>query len=62
MSLVVILFVVLLLSWANRMNECEDCGSQLRWCDPERADVPLTRCFICEGSHPAYTPPGGPTE
>ena len=45
---------VLLVLWAHELNRCEECGDQLLWADPERSDVPLTRCFTCEGEHYAY--------
>lgn len=53
-TLLMVLLGLIGVAWANRKNECDDCGSQLLWCDPERMDVPLTRCFTCDGPHPAY--------
>ena len=49
-----IMLAVLLIHWAHERNQCDDCGSQLLWCDPERSGVPVTRCFTCEGPHRAY--------
>lgn len=51
---VLLVLAVALIAWAERKNECDDCGEQLKWCDPARSDVPLTRCFTCEGPHRAY--------
>lgn len=48
----------LAVAWATKRDECEDCGDQLKWCDPTRSDVPITRCFTCDGAHPAYVRDG----
>lgn len=54
LSYLIVAFLVLLVAWANERNRCPECGGQLLWRDPKRSDVPLTRCFTCEGDHPAY--------
>ena len=54
MSTLVVVLACLLVAWAHERNRCPECGGQLLWCDPNRTDVSLTRCFVCEGDHPAY--------
>lgn len=53
----ILILCTLVIGWANERNQCPDCGEQLKWVDPDRMDLPLTRCFTCDGPHPAYIRP-----
>ena len=56
-ELLFVVTMIVLLAWADHQSRCDDCGETLKWAD-KRRDVPMVRCFTCDGPHPAYVRDG----